>query len=232
MSVKTVAIVPSAGSGKRLGLKTKKPFVPLGNRPLVFYALNALNRSRFIDAIIVAAQKSCVNDLKKIIKKYAFGKVIKIVAGGKTRFESVRNCIDGIPAGFDVVLIHDGARPFPDDRIIGGSIRMAKRYGGCVVAVPVTDTIKLADKRLFIKRTLDRSSLYAAQTPQAFRRSVAERAYGSARIAGVTDDAILVEKRSGKVKILAGSPRNIKVTTKEDLKLAELFLRSKKEVKI
>jgi 2-C-methyl-D-erythritol 4-phosphate cytidylyltransferase len=222
--IKTVAIVPAAGSGKRLGLKTKKPFVLLKGRPLVTYALKALESSRAVDGIIIAADKGSVKRFKSLVKSCRFKKVIDVVRGGKTRLESVSNCLGRAGNGFDVILIHDGARPFVDDRTIKDSVRLAAKYGACVVAVPECDTVKLAGKGMFVQKTLDRSALYRTQTPQAFRRDIIKKAYSSKRRRNATDDSALVERLGGKVKILEGSYRNIKVTTKEDLKLAEVLL--------
>ena len=227
MKSRVVAIVPAAGSGRRLGLKTKKPFVRLGGKPLVWYALNALNRSASVDAIVVAAERSSVGRFKRLAARYGFRKVAAVIEGGKERADSVRNCLAAIGPGFDIVLIHDGARPLVDGRMIADSVRLAVKYGGCVVAVPEIDTVKLAGRDLVVDRTLERSRIFRAQTPQAFRRALLERAYramGVRRARGMTDDAGLVEKVGGRVKILEGSYRNIKVTTKEDLELAEVLL--------
>jgi len=227
MKSRVVAIVPAAGSGRRLGLKTKKPFVRLGGKPLVWYALNALNRSASVDAIVVAAEPSSVGRFKRLAARYGFRKVAAVIEGGKERADSVRNCLAAIGPGFDIVLIHDGARPLVDGRMIADSVRLAVKYGGCVVAVPEIDTVKLAGRDLVVDRTLERSRIFRAQTPQAFRRALLERAYramGVRRARGMTDDAGLVEKVGGRVKILEGSYRNIKVTTKEDLELAEVLL--------
>lgn len=224
MRPKVVAIVPAAGFGKRLKSKTKKPLVLLRSKPLISYALAALERSGSIDAVIVAAEISLVNSIKKIISRFGFKKVKEVVAGGSTRFESVRNCLARIGPEFDIVLIHDGARPFLEGPVIADSVRLAARYGACVVAVPESDTVKLAGKDLFIKRTLDRNNIYRAQTPQVFRRELIVGYYKNKRSANVTDDAQVLEMAGKKIKILKGTYRNIKITTKEDLKLAEVLL--------
>lgn len=223
MRPRTVAIVPSAGYGRRLGLKKKKPFVLLNDRPLVSYALKTLNGCRAVDRIIVASEKNCVKSLRALVNKFRFKKVTDVVVGGKTRAESVENCLKIVDTSFDIVLIHDGARPFVEESMIESSIRLAKKYGGCIVAVPENDTVKLAGRDLFIKKTLDRSRLFRAQTPQAFRRSLIQKAYAGIK-KGVTDDSGLAEKTGVRVKILEGSYKNIKITTKEDLKFAEVLL--------
>ena len=224
MKLRAVAIVPAAGRGKRLGARVKKPFVLLKGLPLVSYALKALNSSKYIDAIIIASERSCVDSFKSLVRQFKLKKVIHIVVGGKTRYDSVRNCLNKMPPSFDIVLIHDGARPFLQRSAIKDSIRLAEIAGACIVAVPETDTVKLVDKGLVIKKTLDRTRIFRAQTPQAFRRELIKKAYGRSGRREITDDASMVEMLGKPVKIIKGSYRNIKVTTKEDLKLAEVLL--------
>jgi 2-C-methyl-D-erythritol 4-phosphate cytidylyltransferase len=219
-----VAIVAAAGSGQRLGLKVRKPFVKLAGIPLIVHTLKALSGSCAIDAIIVAAQPGFVGRFEALIKKYRLAKVAAVVAGGATRAESVRNCLARVDDSFDIVLIHDGGRPFIDAGTIALSVAMARKYGGAIVAVPENDTVKLAGDDLFVKKTLPRSRIFRAQTPQVFKRELIKKAYAAGITAGVTDDAGLVERVGGKVKIVTGSYRNIKITTKEDLKLAEVFI--------
>lgn len=225
MRPKVVAIVPAAGSGKRLGSRENKVFIRLGGKPLIVHALKALDSSGYIGTIIIAVQRSSIKRLKGIIKKYGINKAGLVTGGGRTRSESVRNCFDLIRPPCDIVLIHDGARPFPSKDIIKNSVLMAKRYGACVSAVRQTDTVKLADRKLFIRKTLDRDSLWNAQTPQAFKYNLLKKAYSRiGALHDITDDASCVESLGKKVKILEGSFRNIKITTKEDLKIAEVML--------
>jgi 2-C-methyl-D-erythritol 4-phosphate cytidylyltransferase len=222
---KVAAIVPAAGSGKRLGAKEKKPFVLLAGKPLIAYALLALDSSKHIDQIYVAVDPGSIGRLKGIIDRYGIRKVVKVVAGGKTRAGSVKNCFDLVDPLCEIVLIHDGARPFPGGSDIMNSVLLAGKFGGCVTAIPMTDTVKLSDKGLFVKRTIDRNSLWRAQTPQAFRYAVLKKALNAVNdISNITDDASVLERLGKRVKILKGSPRNIKVTTKEDLKIAEVLI--------
>ncbi len=220
---KTVAIVPAAGCGRRLGLKIKKPFVLLHGKPLAAYALKTLNSSDAIDAIIIASERSAVARFYDLVRKYRLNKVTDVVIGGRTRFESVRNCLKAVKGRFSIVLIHDAARPFLDKRLIDESIRAAARYGASVVAMPESDTVKLADGCGFIVRTLDRTKVYRAETPQAFRYDIIRKAYRSKR-PDATDDSSLVELLGRKARIVNGTSRNIKITTKEDLRLAEVLL--------
>lgn len=225
MRYKVAAIVPAAGSGKRLKTIRKKPFVPLAGKPLIAYALEALNASKYIDQIYVAVDPDSIKRLKNIINRYNIQKAAKVVVGAATRAGSVKNCFDAIGPLCDIVLIHDGARPFPEERDIMNSVLLAGKFGGCVTAIPMTDTVKLAGKGLFIKRTIDRSSLWRAQTPQAFRYDILKKAFDAVTdISDITDDAFMLERLGKKIKILKGSPKNIKVTTKEDLKIAEVLI--------
>ena len=222
--VRVVAIVPAAGAVRRMKLKTRKPFVLLAGKPLISYTLNALNSCDIIDEIVVAAEKPLVRRFKGLIRQFRFKKVVDVVAGGRTRSESVRNCLNRIVLrSSDIVVVHDGGRPFVESKLIKRIVGFAKKYGGAIAAIPQTDTVKLADEALFVTGTLDRTRIYRAQTPQAFRYGLLKKAYGSIK-KKVTDDSGLVEGFGGKVKIIEGSPKNIKITTKEDLKLAEALL--------
>lgn len=227
VKARVAAIVPSAGSGRRLGLATRKPFVLLGGRPLVLHTLRALEACRAVDAIYIAAEDACVSRFKKLIAGAGLRKVAAVVVGGRTRAESVRNCLALLDRSYGIVLIHDAARPFIDSATITASVRMAARYGGCIVAVPENDTIKEAGKDLVIRRTLDRSRIYRAQTPQVFRRDLIDKAYGllARKKSVVTDDSSLVEMLGEKVRILEGSYCNIKITTKADLQIAEALVK-------
>ncbi len=227
----TVAIIPAAGSGKRLGFKLDKPFVRLAKKPIIAYCLEVLESSPYIDAIIVATRKRNLGRLRRLIKRYNFKKIKDVVIGGETRFESVRNCLKKVNPSCDVVLVHDACRPFLSHDFIRKSVRLADKFGGCCVSVKEGDTLKVAGEDLFIRGSLDRSAIWRAQTPQTFRRSIIAVAY-KAKIkdsSKVTDDSSLVENLKKKVKILHGSYKNIKITTKEDLKFAEAILNLEKK---
>jgi len=227
--LRTVAIVPAAGSGKRLGHRGDKPFVFLAGKPLISYALSRLDSSDDIDEIVIAVRKKNIRRLENLIKRFKFKKISDVVEGGATRFESVRNCLDRINKKFDIVLVHDAARPFLENSIIKDSIRFAFQFGACVVAVPETDTLKSVDKNLFVRRTIDRNEIFHAETPQVFRFGLIKKAYAiKIDKGGITDDASLVEILGKRVKILRGAYRNIKVTTKDDLEMAEYYLKTSK----
>jgi 2-C-methyl-D-erythritol 4-phosphate cytidylyltransferase len=218
-----VAIVAAAGSGQRLGGRTKKPFVKLSGKPIIIRTLEALSESAAIDDIIVAIESSCLLRFKRLVSGYRSVRVSAVVAGGKTRAESVGNCLAYLDDRCEIVLIHDGGRPLVDGRTVAEAVKAARRYGACAVAVPESDTVKVVGRDMFIKRTLDRNLIFRAQTPQAFKRSVITEAY-MRRDPGATDDASLVERSGGRVKVVIGSYRNIKITTKEDLKIAGVLL--------
>ncbi len=224
MRPRVAAIVPAAGYGKRLGSKTKKPFVLVKGLPLVIRTLKKLDSSSAIDTIIVAAERACIGRLERLIKRSGLNKVGAVLAGGDTRFGSVRNCLQAVDDSFDIVLVHDGARPFVEDSMIRSCIEKAYKYGASIVAVQESDTVKLADKDLFVDKTLDRKRVYRAQTPQAFRTGLLKKAYSAKGSKPMTDDSGLVEALGNKVKIVEGSYRNIKITTKEDLHWAEVLL--------
>ena len=162
--------------------------------------------------------------MERLVKRCRFKKVSAIVAGGATRFESVRNCLKLVGDEFEIVLIHDGARPFVDGGLISASIRKAVAADSAIAAVPENDTVKLAGGDLVIKKTIERRRLWRAQTPQVFKSSVIKKAYARSNGRGVTDDASLVESMGLKVSIVPGSYRNIKITTEEDLRIAEALI--------
>ena len=231
--MKTVAIVAGAGSGKRLGLKTKKPFVSLRGKPLIAYSLGVLDSSPSIDGIIVAVDRSCLRRFSRLRGKCRFRKIKDVVMGGRTRAESVRNCLRKVGGSYDVVLVHDAARPFLDHDVIRRSIAAAMKFGSSVVSIPESDTVKRVGEGLFVEETLERSRIWRAQTPQSFRRSLIVDAYAKAkaRRGEITDDSSLVERMGKRVKVVVGSPRNLKITTKEDLLLAEALLSEKRSAR-
>jgi 2-C-methyl-D-erythritol 4-phosphate cytidylyltransferase len=221
---KVLAVVPAAGSGERLGYKTKKPFVLLNGIPMIVRTLKALSASERVGGIITATDKDSIKRLKGLVKKYRLSKVIDVIEGGATRSESVRNCLRASGDDADIILIHDCARALVDRETIDRSIALALKHGACISAVPEIDTVKVATRDMTVRSTPERSSLYRAQTPQVFRRDIIKKAYASMDISKATDDSSLVEAMGVRVKILVGSYRNIKITTKEDLKLAEVLL--------
>jgi 2-C-methyl-D-erythritol 4-phosphate cytidylyltransferase len=222
--MKTTAIVVAAGKGVRFKSKEKKPFAKLRRKPVLSYALTAFQRSSLIDDIILAVDRSLIKKAGELVRRYRINKVKCIAAGGKTRSESVKNSLRRVDNDASLVLIHDGVRPFVSKDLLKKLILAAERFGAAISAVPVKPTIKLSKDGSFVSHTPQRRYLWEAQTPQAFRREVIEKAYRREGRLTATDDAALVEASGGKIRIVMGDYSNIKITTVEDLKIAEALM--------
>ena len=223
--MKVAAIVPAAGSGKRIKSKIQKPYIELCGKPIIAHTLLKLSKNRSIAEIIVAVNRKSVNKVRRdIIAKFRIKKT-KVVAGGKERKDSVFNALRNVSEDVDYVLIHDCARPLVTDKVIVVSLKTAQRFRASVVAVPVKPTLKRIGKNGRISCTPDRRNFWEAQTPQVFKKSLLERAYKRlGRIsASLTDDSMLVERLGVKPKVVLGSYSNIKITTQEDLALAKIL---------
>ena len=225
--MKNVAIVLAAGQGKRMNSKVQKQYLLLKGKPILYYTLNAFEKSPLISEIVLVTGKDEIEYCQKeIVEKYGFEKVRKITAGGKERYYSVYEGIKVIEDA-DYVLIHDGARPFVDEVIIERVCENVQEYKACVVGMPVKDTIKIADEEGFAAQTPDRRKVWQVQTPQTFEYELIRTAYEkllAEEPEGITDDAMVVETMTEhKVKLVEGSYRNIKITTPEDLDIAAVF---------
>jgi len=229
-----IAIVPAAGLGRRFGPGTNKPFQPLDGKPLIIWSLEKLESVEAITEIIPVLKAEDRKTGQKIFKEHSISKIKKIAPGGRERQDSVYNGLKAIKDKNSIVLIHDGARPLIDKNLIiktieaffvSGSGR-GKQIEGVILGVPVKDTIKEAREGI-IRKTLLRSSLWAIQTPQIFQYKTILDAYEKAMREGfyATDDAALLEKYGAKIKVIMGSYRNIKITTQEDLEIAEFLVR-------
>lgn len=206
----------------------KKPYLNLGDKPVLAHTIGAFDRNPVIDTISVIVDAADLEMCQSVvIAPNDFQKVSGLVVGGQTRQVSVFNGLQSLPTDADCVIVHDGVRPFVTDEIIFACIEAADEWGAAVAAVPVKDTIKVASADGFIADTPDRDTLWAVQTPQAFRASALLEAHAYAQREGVaaTDDAMLVEKLGFKVKIVSGSDSNLKITTQEDLIIAEALKR-------
>ena len=223
------AMVLAAGSGSRMKSKTPKQFLMLGDKPLIYYSLKTFEASVVDEIILVCRYEDIEYCKQEVVKKYDFTKVKRIVAGGKERYDSVSKGLKALNKKSDIVMIHDGARPFVTNGMILGSISAARRYKACTTAVPAKDTIKVVDTDMFGIDTPDRKTLYQIQTPQTFDRRLLEEAYSRLRSdenKNITDDTMIVEKyMDQRVKIIEGSYENIKVTTPEDMKIAEALMK-------
>lgn len=224
-----IAIILAAGSGSRMNSNIKKQFIEIKEKPIIAYTIEKFEKCKEVNEIIVVTNELDIEYLEKnIIKKYNFDKVVKIIAGGDERYNSVFNALSEIKEINSIVIIHDGARPFVNDNIIKQCINEAEKNGACIVGVPVKDTIKVIDEEGYIINTPNRSNLYNVQTPQVFKLDIIKEAYDkymNDTSIKVTDDSMVVEKYSNiKVKIIEGDYTNIKITTPEDLIFANTLI--------
>lgn len=226
------AVILAAGQGKRMKSNIQKQFMLLNGKPVLYYSLQCFQTSNFIHQIILVTGKTEIEYCKQeVVEPYSFTKVVRIVAGGTERYESVENGLKEIKDAYEqgIVLIHDGARPFVTHAMIEASVQTAKNYGACTVGMPVKDTIKVVDEDGNGICTPDRKTLWQIQTPQTFQVPLIKRAHESMKLANmgnITDDTMLVEQFCGQqVKVIEGSYQNIKITTPEDMILADAFLK-------
>ncbi len=225
---KVTAIVLAAGTGSRMQSKQKKQFMEINGKPVIWYSLFQFEQSPVDEVILVTGEEDIEYCKREIVEKNGFSKVKDVVAGGKERYHSVYNGLQS--ATGDIVLIHDGARPMINRKIIEDTIRGVEEKAACVVGVPVKDTIKKVQEGKVVD-TPQRELLWITQTPQGFRRELIHEAYQRMmenEDSRVTDDAMVVEEY-GKhpVYFVEGDYKNIKVTTPEDIQIAEVFLRGK-----
>ncbi len=219
----TWALLVAAGAGERLGIDRPKAFASLGGRPLLAESLDRLDRSPWVDAIVVAAPVGWEEPAILLAEELAATKVVSCVTGGATRADSVRAALADVPEDALVVLVHDAARPLLDDAVIGRLLApLAEGFDGVVPAVPIPDTVKRVDGSVVVE-TLDRDDLVGAQTPQAFLASFLRRAFAG-DLSAATDCASLVERAGGRVAVVDGDRRLVKATTASDLALVEHLL--------
>ncbi|MCX6133971.1 MAG: 2-C-methyl-D-erythritol 4-phosphate cytidylyltransferase [Ignavibacteriales bacterium] len=224
---KTFAIVPAAGSGKRLGGSVKKQFLVLRDKPIIVHTLQRFEHCTDIDEIAVAVPEQSIAEMESLISRYRLHKVSMVTVGGEKRQDSVFNALRRFTfKPTDIVLVHDGVRPFIESKRIGQLVRTCREHEAAVLAVQPKDTIRRSRGGEFFDQTLDRNALWLVQTPQAFRAEVLMKAFKQAkqdRFYG-TDESGLVERIGVKVKIVEGSYDNIKITTQEDIDLGGLIL--------
>lgn len=234
---KFAAIVLSAGRGKRMQANVPKQYLMLAGKPVLYYSLDAFEKSRAEDIILVSGKEEVDYCQNEIVNKYGFTKVRAVVPGGKERYHSVFCGLlelekRGQPP--DYVMIHDGARPFVDQATIERCAKASEQDQACVAGMPVKDTIKIVDREKFTIETPLRSNVWQVQTPQVFEFPLIQKAYREllqreeeGHILSVTDDAMVVEQiLKTKVRLVEGSYKNIKITTPEDLEMAQIFLKS------
>lgn len=229
MSFKSIALILAAGMGKRMGASVNKQYLLLNGLPIVARTISVFERSSLIDSIyLVIPAEEIPYCREHVVEACGFKKVVAIIPGGKERQNSVMNGLNAIREQADdndVVLIHDGVRPLVTEAVLSESIAVARISDGALVAVPAKDTIKVVTDGIVVGTPL-RDTLWQAQTPQSFRFGIIHAAHLAAEADGFTgtDDASLIERSGGKISVVRGDYRNIKITTPEDLILAEAFL--------
>ncbi|WP_429162999.1 2-C-methyl-D-erythritol 4-phosphate cytidylyltransferase [Desulfitispora alkaliphila] len=225
------AIVPAAGQGRRMAVGYNKQYMQLNGMSIVGRTLYLLEESGMIDDIILVIPEQEINYAQKEVVEKMGLKKVRIVAGGSERQDSVYNGLKMIKNETKIVVVHDGVRPLLQLRHLEETILNAKKWGSAIVAVPSKDTIKIADEDKFVKETPPRANIFQAQTPQVFKKELIQDAYERAAELGYrgTDDASLVEWAGYKVKIVEGSYENLKITTPEDLLVAETILKEREE---
>lgn len=216
-----------------MGGAVPKQFLSIGGLPLIVHSLRTLQASSVIDAIVLAVPQAdlayCQSD---IVDAHRFTKVIKVVAGGQERQDSVRNALAVLDDQVEIVVVHDAVRPFLTERMLEDVVAAARATGAAIIALPMRDTVKYVGADHLIERTVDRRPLWLAQTPQAFRRDWLQEAHRRAQIEAVpaTDDASLLEWMGRSVTVVEGSGENIKVTRPEDMIIGEAILASRQSV--
>ena len=228
-AIKTLAIIPSAGLGRRMAGPGRKNYIELLGKPILAHTLGAFEESELVDAVVVVVtpgdERLCQNN---IIEAYGLKKVLQVLPGAKDRQGSVRNGLPDVEDPPELIVVHDGARPLVTAGIIDSTIEEARSTGAAIAAVRVKDTIKEVHDGL-VASTPQRDSLWAAETPQAFRADILIKAFRKAETDGFTgtDESTLVERLGARVSIVEGSYENIKITTEEDLLLAERIMRNR-----
>ncbi len=224
---KTAAIVVAAGLGARFRGTVKKQFQNLFGKPVLSYSIEILESSSLVEEIVLVVPDDSIDYChSEVIERFGFKKITKIIPGGKERRHSVERGFNSLSDKIDVVLIHDGVRPFINNRMVEEVIKEASISGGAIVAIPVKDTVKRSSPANYIETTISRESLWLAQTPQAFRHDVLRTAYEKLEDGFIfTDESSLIERLGIRVKLVKGSEFNIKITTAEDLFLGELIFR-------
>ena len=220
-------IIVAAGKSERMGVDADKAFLSLGVKPVLAYSLLAFEKCPDIDIVVLVVRKDRLGAARGMAQMFGCMKVKKVIAGGARRQVSVQNGLASLGDDVKVVSVHDGARPCVTARLISETIHTAKRYGSGVAAVKITDTIKHVDRGVVISQTLDRSKLWAVQTPQSFRKELLVKAFAvvNKKHLTVTDEASAVELVAKDVRLVPAPVSNLKITTVDDLALAAALLK-------
>lgn len=229
---KVAAIIPAAGSGTRMGLPSPKQFLELGGVPILIHTLRVFQQVESIGLIIVVVPPDTCGRAEELVQQYQLAKVYKVVPGGKLRQDSVLAGLEALPLEVDLVLVHDGVRPFVPASVIENCLQEAVKSGAAMTAVPAKDTLKFVSPEKEIEHTINRAGVWQAQTPQVFKKSLLMEAYSRAaekKDFFATDEAGLLELLGYPVKVVEGSEKNIKITSPEDLILARAILMERRE---
>lgn len=222
LNKKVTAILLVAGNSNRYGQNRNKNFEIINGKTILSYSLNEFNKNENIDNIIIAVKQNEISTVKHIIEKEQFTKNIKIINGGKTRAESVYNCIKSTNS--DIVIVHDGARPLIKQEYINKCIENIDEFKGVTIGVKSKDTIKIANENNMVISTTNRKNTWMIQTPQCFDRQTLLEMHEKYKSADVTDDCELLEKDNYKIKIIEGDYTNIKITTYDDFEIVNRLL--------
>lgn len=225
----TYAIVPAGGLGARMGTRRPKQYLRLGRVPILVATLRVLGGTRGLAGIVVAVPEAHVEATRRLLARRRVAKILEVVAGGADRQESVWRALQRVPEGAERVVVHDAVRPFIDRTLVKRVLAAAAVGGAATCGVPVRETVKRV-KDGVVEATIPRQGLWLTQTPQAFRRALLWEAHEKARRDGFagTDDAVLVERLGTEVAVVPGLPRNLKITTREDLRTARAWARPRR----
>jgi 2-C-methyl-D-erythritol 4-phosphate cytidylyltransferase len=226
-NLKTIAVIPCAGSGVRMGAPKAKQYLEIGDKPILALTLEKFQACPLIDSITLVVPMADIDFCKnEIVERYRLDKVKRVVLGGESRQDSVRLGLEASGDGYDLVVIHDGVRPFIDVDLIERSIKAAQNHRAVITALPAKETVKEVSQAGFVVKTYDRKGVWLVQTPQVFRFTDIMAAHEKAVSEGwdnITDDASLAERMDIPVKVIEGLESNIKITTPHDLELGRRF---------
>ncbi len=223
-------VIAAAGKGSRMGSSTNKQYMLLNGRPVLSYSLDFFEKLHVVSQMVVVCAPDEVDYCRQqIVRRFKFNKVAAVVPGGQERQDSVWAGLQQLGTDTDLVAVHDGARPLLSVEVLSRLLVEAREWGAAIPGIPSKDTVKLGDRDGFVRQTLDRTAVYAIQTPQVFNFNELLTSYREAREEGFmgTDDASLFERYIGRVKIVPGDYNNIKITTPEDMAVAEALLKHK-----
>lgn len=219
------AIVLGCGKEQEITAGVDVAFLALGSKPVLAHSLQALQQNDLIEGIVLAVKRERVDNALQIVRSYGLRKVKSLVAGTGTRLSNLKKAMEQVPEEATAVLVHEAARPFVQDEVITETVKAGKRYGAAVAAIRSTDSVKLAEKGQKVSKTLDRNTIWLAQSPQAFKRDVFEKMLKSGTKV-IDDESALLEKTRQELHLVVSSEMNLKIRTGQDLERAAAFVGS------